>query len=151
MGRFAVIYDQYQDMAWPLSERSHWGALATEMNNRRGRIFGPKLLSDGTLNPHFIECVPPAPEDVCIKHMMCEFPYDMLGEIREIYEGDIRQCWRECGEYECRHVDQNKQTYEITNAALSAHLDELFPAGSNTYCSVSQSTNSSAYTELKPA
>lgn len=118
-GRFAVIYDCAQDMAWPLSDRDNWETMATKVNKVRMRVYG-KDENDKNL---FVECVPPDPADVCVKHMMAEFPFDTYLEAVELDSKAIGTCWRECEEFECRHGAQ----YELASPTLRRLLDERFP------------------------
>lgn len=119
-GRFACIYDCMQDMAWPLMEREYWPQMAQDMNEARLRIYG-----DG----NFVPCTPPSPADVCIKHMVCEFPYDLFTETMDV-PTQLFTCWRESHDFECRHTKADgKTSYEVDNATLRALLDARFPTG----------------------
>jgi len=113
-GRFAVIYDCAQDMAWPLIDRTNWNTMADAVNTVRTHIYGKE---------NFVSCVPPDPADVCIKHMMAEFPFDTYLEALEVDCAFIGTCWRECEEFECRHGAQ----YELTSPTLRRLMHERFP------------------------
>lgn len=113
-GRFAVIYDCKQDMAWPLMGSEYWKKLAMRMNEVRERTFGY-----GNFEP----CVPPDRRDVCIQHMMADFTHDIVTETLDV-PNELFTMWREVHEFECRH---RGAVYEIRNAPLRRILDATFP------------------------
>lgn len=113
-GRFAVIYDCAQDMAWRLCDRAHWQDMGRQMDAMRKRIFGAG---------NFIACVPPKAEDVCVKHMMAEFPYDTFEEAMEVCAAPRGAIWRECQLFECCHGD----AHEVDSERLRSLMDQRFP------------------------
>jgi hypothetical protein len=118
LGRGAVIYNSYQDFAWPYALRSEWGIIAEKVNSCRRNLFG---------EGKFVPVSPPDEDNVCLQHINAEFHYDTLGEILDIDTMDHPGlCWREASKRECLYDNNMK---EIENVYLTRMLVSKFEPG----------------------
>lgn len=113
-GRGAVVYCSKSDYAFEYRKKNAWASEAAWVT-----AFRRKLLND----PAYV-CKAPDPDDVCIAHMNCSFPYDIHRELKTLEEISHAGCmnFRECREWE---LDRNLTPFD--SACLGARLDAELP------------------------
>lgn len=93
VGRGAGIYDSFFDVFFPYATRASWSSIAELANQLRGH-----RMRKG--KPY--KCVPPENSQVCVVHLDCVFPYDIVGELQCLKRDGATTLWRNAEEFECR-------------------------------------------------
>lgn len=111
-GRGAGVYDCRQDFFWPYSMMAQWEQIAEDFTQARQLILGASYRLE-----------PPSPLDVCVVHLSCSFPYDMM---QETYEWSTLEEfeWYEADAFECTCAAD-----ELVCPALGQALHEALPPG----------------------
>ena len=107
------VYDHAADMFFPYDLKDDWENLAQYASNVR-RQFNPSY-----------QCKAPSWNDVCIKHLSCVFPYNIVTELVDMEKrGQPHLVWRIAAPYECCDMLD-----EVRCAPLGRALLHKFPDG----------------------
>ena len=111
MGRGAGIYDCKSDAFFNYNDKEDWEAIASDITSIR-RQFDPTYL-----------CTAPRPEDVCVIHLPCCFPYDIDEECTRVSD-QWKRTWQEVPSFLCRPEDE-MHAPDIARAVEEAGLKRV--------------------------